>query len=133
MDELLIPAEPKAGKDTPETVFYIGTVTGWDITTGAVIKLDGQNSSMTKPFKVLQTSRPLYTNHRYLIMKQSGTYVVLGEIGMPTYWRRITNLTSVTTTASTSEIISKVNETVTKVNTVLACLREQGILYPPES
>lgn len=117
MDDLILtPTEEESG---PETTFYIGTVTAWNIETGAEIKLDGQDSAMTKRFKVLQCGRPLYTNRRYLIIKQSGTYIVGPEIGMPTRWAIIEDLAS---GASTSDI-------VTTVNNILKCMRNQGILY----
>jgi len=52
-------------------------------------------------------------------MKQSGTYIVLGEIGNPNSWKNITNLAD---SASTADIIAKVNE-------ILAWMRTQGILW----
>ena len=101
--------------------FFIGTVNNWTSADGAVIQLDGQASPSTKAYKVLQTSRPVYPGRRYLIMKQSGTYIVLGEIGMPTTWQRIA---TVDPSADLSTVIAR-------LKLVIVTLRNQGILYPP--
>lgn len=119
MDELILDPVPQEGTPNNSAEFYIGTVNTWNVASGATILLDGQAQATEKRYKVLQTSRPLQENKRYLIMKQSGTYIIIGEIGMPTYWRRISDLAS---GAATDDIVQKVNN-------ILAALREQGIIY----
>lgn len=119
MIEFLTHGEENAGFQAPETEFYLGTVTAWNNDTGVQIQLDGQDAPMTKRFKMMYMCRPLKVNARVVIMKQAGTYIVLGEIGLPNSWKSIPNLAS---SASTTDIINKINE-------LLAWLRTQGILW----
>lgn len=109
----------EAGTKPPETEWYLATVTAWSNAAGVEIRLDGDSSSMTKRYKMMQIPRPLSTGDRVLVMKQSGTYFVLGVIGYPHSWQRIADLPN---DASTADIIAK-------VNSILAWLRTQGILY----
>lgn len=118
MNEFLT-TEENAGVQAPDTEFYLGTVTAWSNDTGVEIQLDGQDSPMTKRFKMLQIPRPVHTGERVVIMKQSGTYIVLGVVGSPNSWQKIPDLAS---TASTTDIINK-------INAILAWLRTQGILW----
>ena len=118
MDEELI-TEQAAGAQPPETDFYLGTVTNWSNADGVQIQLDGQDQAMTKRFKMMQIPRPIHIGERVIVMKQAGTYVVLGVLGMPNSWRRIPDLA---TTATTADIIEK-------INAILAWLRTQGILW----
>lgn len=101
------------------TEFYLGTVRGWSNSAGVQIQLDGQNQAMEKRFKMMYMCRPLPVGARVVVMKQSGTYIVLGEIGLPNSYKRINDLTS---TATTADIIAKVNE-------VIAWMRTQGIFW----
>ena len=119
MNEFLTSTEETAGAQAPETEFYLGTATGWSNADGVQIKLDGQDQAMTKKFKMMYMCRPLKTNARVVVMKQSGTYIVLGEIGNPNSWKSIDDLAN---NASTADIISK-------FNSLLAWLRTQGILW----
>ena len=65
----------------PATVpeFYLGTVNTSD-SSGAEITLDGQSEPMEKRYKCLKTGQALSADARVMIVKLSGTYVVLGEI-----------------------------------------------------
>lgn len=119
MNEFLTTGEESAGAQAPETEFYLGTVTAWSNDTGVEIKLDGQDQAMTKRFKMMYMCRPLKVNSRVVVMKQSGTYIVLGEIGKPNSWKSLDDLAN---NASTADIISK-------INSLLAWLRTQGILW----
>ena len=119
MNEFLTSTDETAGFQAPETEFYLGTVVTWHNDTGVQIKLDGQDEAMTKRFKMMYMCRPLKVNSRVVIMKQSGTYIVLGEIGNPTSWKGIADLSS---NASTSDIINKIND-------LLSWLRTEGILW----
>ena len=120
MDEIIL--EPLPGNEgSSPAEFFLGEVTAWSVAEGASIKPDGQSSGSTKRYKIMRTSRPLVAGNRYLIMKQSGTYIVLGEVGMPTPWRAPADLAN---DAALSDVI-------TKINTILAGLRDQGIFYMP--
>ena len=111
------------GTGLPATVpeIYLGTVNNWNISTGVQITLDGQTDPMSKRYKQLLVSRPLPVGARVAIMKISGTYVVLGEIGNPKSYYHPENLAS---DASLSTVISM-------VNTILAALRGQGVIWNP--
>ena len=43
------------------------------------IKVDGDSAAMQKPYKFLQTGVTLASGDRVLVLKQSGTFVVLGK------------------------------------------------------
>lgn len=118
MSEFLT-AEETAGAKAPETEFFLATATAWSNAEGVQIKLDGQNQPMTKRFKMMYMCRPLKTNARVVVMKQSGTYIVLGEIGLPNSWQNLPDLAS---NASTTDIINK-------INAILAWMRTQGMLW----
>lgn len=67
--------------------FYLATMTGGTKDEGLTFTIDGQSSSTTKKYKLLLTGKePPRTGDRILVMKISGTYIVLGKIGMPGYW-----------------------------------------------
>lgn len=119
MNEFLTNGEENAGAQAPETEFYLGTVGSWSNSTGVEITLDGADAPMTKRYKMMLMCRPLRRGARVVVMKQSGTYIVLGEISLPNSWKSMTDLAS---SASTTDIINKINE-------LLAWLRTQGILW----
>ena len=52
-------------------------------------------------------------------MKQSGTYIVLGEVANPNRRKKIDDLPSSATTANI----------ITTVNSILSWMRTQGMLY----
>lgn len=60
------------------TEFYLATVTAWN-NSGAKIRLDGQDSAMTKAYKAI--CNPVEVGARVVVMKMSGTYVVIGKLG----------------------------------------------------
>lgn len=97
--------------------FFLGTVTSY-ATTGVGVRLDGQNAAMTKKYKMLRTGKPLVSGDRVVIMKMSGTYVVLGAVDAPVSKTYITDLA---TSASTGVI-------ALRFNSLLAALRAQGII-----
>lgn len=122
MDELILQDVPQEGTPANSAEFFLATVTRWSRDTGAELQIEGQDSPGTKRYKVMQTSRPLNAGGRYLCMKQSGTYIVLGELGMPTTRSSVGDLAS---TASLADVISK-------INFLLGVLRNQGIIYVPD-
>ena len=50
---------------------------------GVTIQLDGSDAPMEKNYKTLLNGRALAPGDRVAVLKQSGTYVVLGKIGAP--------------------------------------------------
>lgn len=117
MDELISPET--ASGEVHGAEFYLGTVGSWSNAEGVEITLDGQSAPMTKKYKMMLMCRPLKRGARVVVMKQSGTYIVLGEVSLPNSWTSISDLS---TGASTSTIAAKVNE-------ILAWMRTQGILW----
>lgn len=97
--------------------FLLGTVTAYS-SAGVKVRLDGQDEALTKRYKMLKTGKPLIGGDRVVIMKMSGTYVVLGSVDMPAAKNYITDLT---TSATTSTI-------ALRFNSLLAALRAQGII-----
>ena len=64
--------------------FYLATVTNWfPATSEAQIKLDGDDAKMTKKYKTACGS--VSVDSRVVVMKMSGTYVILGAINEATY------------------------------------------------
>lgn len=116
MDNLYNPA---AGDAAPETEFFLATVNSWSNATGVKFTLDGEDGPVQKGYKMMLMCRPLHVGARVVVMKQSGTYIVLGEISLPNSRQSLPDLPS---TASTADIISK-------VNSILAWMRTQGMLW----
>lgn len=106
-------------QNKPNAEFYLATMTGGTSTTGLKIKLDGDSNSSEKSYKMLKTGgEPPRTGDRVLVMKLSGTYVVLGKVGMPSSWWTQTTLA---TTATQSQIISKLNSVINMLINVGIC------------
>ena len=118
MDEEIIKEEKN------EAEFFLGQVISWGTTgdnTGVKIQLDGQDSPMTKRFKMMQMCRPLKVGSRVVVMKQSGTYIVLGEVSNPIGYYHPANLAS---TATLTEVIDR-------CNLILTIMRSAGIIWEP--
>lgn len=113
MDEVIV----QEGKNTAE--FYLGTVKAWSNAAGVQIQLDGQDSPMTKRYKMMLMCRPLKLGTRVVVMKHSGTYIVLGEISNPNSYREISTLATGATLAAT----------VTKVNEIINWMKTQGMAW----
>lgn len=59
--------------------FYLGTVTSWSWADKTVkIRLDGQDTAMSKSYKTM--CGMVNPGDRVIIMKHSGTYIVLGQL-----------------------------------------------------
>lgn len=108
MDEDIIREEKS------EAEFFLGTVKAWSNADGVQVQLDGQDSPMTKRYKMMLMCRPLKLNSRVVVMKHSGTYIVLGEISNPNSYKEISTLASGATLATT---VSKVNEIINWMKT----------------
>ncbi len=64
--------------------FLLGTVTEISNANGIRIQIDGQDEAMTKYYKMMLTGADAPSvNDRVVVMKQSGTYIILGKIGTP--------------------------------------------------
>ena len=64
--------------------FLLGTVTEVSQENGLRIRLDGQDAAMSKYYKMLNTGADAPgTGDRVVVMKHSGTYIVMGRIGTP--------------------------------------------------
>lgn len=64
--------------------FLLGTVTAVSSVNGLRVQLDGQAESMSKYYKMLLNGAGVpEVGSRVIIMKHSGTYVILGKIGVP--------------------------------------------------
>lgn len=62
--------------------FMLATIATADSAAGTVtMTLDGMTSAMQKSYKTLSGAWPLAAGDRVVVMKMSGTYVVLGKIG----------------------------------------------------
>lgn len=79
MDDLFLNSEEKLPATVPE--IFLGTVASAN-SSGVEITLDGESEPMQKRFKVLKTGQALSANARVMVVKISGTYVVLGEISV---------------------------------------------------
>lgn len=99
--------------------FYLATMTAGAKDVGLKIRLDGDSNGSTKSYKILLTGRePPRNGDRVLVIKLSGTYVVLGKVGMPASWWTQTQLS---TSATQSQIITKVNSLVKMLIDVGVC------------
>ena len=64
--------------------FLLGTVTAVSNANGIRIQIDGQDEPMTKYYKLMLTGADAPSvDDRVVVMKQSGTYIILGKIGTP--------------------------------------------------
>lgn len=122
MTDLILEDVPQAGEKPQTAEFYLGTVITWGSATGVQIQLDGQSEAMTKRYKMLQVCRPLKSGTRVVVMKQSGTYIVLGEVSLPTSYYHPADLAAGATLANV----------IKRCNLILDILRNAGIIWPPE-
>lgn len=125
MDELINiePSEEQIKKDLPASVpeIYLGTVYGWNASGGILIKFDGQTEPTTKRYKMLNVSHAPKAGDRVLVLKLSGTYIVLGDIALPQPYYSFADLPNDATLATV----------IMRVNSISAMLRSVGILWPP--
>lgn len=64
------------------TDFYLATIATADAAAGtATIVLDGMTEPSEKAYKALGSAWPLAADDRVVLLKQSGTYLILGRIG----------------------------------------------------
>lgn len=119
MDEFILGPNEEAGREKNYAEFFLATVVSWQNATGVIVKLDGMDSAMTKPFKMMLMCRPLPVGARVVVMKQSGTYIVLGEVSLPNSRKKMDNLAAGADLATT----------VSKVNEIINWMVTQGMCY----
>lgn len=107
MDEYL--DQEQAGAAPAESELLLATVKSWSRVDGVIIQLDGDDQPLQKAYKQIMAARTLVAGSRVVVLKTSGTYIVLGQIGLPFGVYRPTKLASGATTA---QIISKINELI---------------------
>lgn len=71
-------------QDQPQdqTDFFLATVSAVDNTKGMKIIPDGQSTAMQKWYKILCTGKVAAVGDRVVVMRNSGTCIVLGKIGV---------------------------------------------------
>lgn len=79
MDEFNLVDAPKELNKAPETEFYIATVSSVS-SSGVKLLFAGESTAANKYYKRLGSAN-VSQGQRVVVMKQSGTYVVLGNIG----------------------------------------------------
>lgn len=108
MDEDITIKDDNRGK----AEFYLATVTDWyPSTREAQIILDGDDSKMTKRYKT--ACGAVTVNSRVVVMKQSGTYVILGMLDAES-----SNAVEITT--NSSDIFSSIASGFTVSNPMFA-------------
>ena len=76
----MMPTPATLGHGALATEFCLATVTAYDADEGVKFQIDGQPAGMQKNYKTLMLGRALSVGARIVVMKQSGTYIVIGEI-----------------------------------------------------
>lgn len=70
------------GKGIQQSEFLLATIVTADGSAGtATILLDGMTAANVKPYKALVSAWPLAQGDRVVVMKLSGTYLIVGKIG----------------------------------------------------
>lgn len=77
MDELML--ELPFGNSSSNPTLLLATI-GSVSSSGITLKFAGQSEANQKLYKRLITGQALYSGDRVLVVKMSGTYVVLGKI-----------------------------------------------------
>lgn len=60
---------------------YLATIGAWSSSAGATLIFDGQETFTTKRYKRLVNGATPAAGDRVLVLKMSGTYIILGKIG----------------------------------------------------
>lgn len=77
MDELTLELTTGSSSSTP--TLLLATIASVS-SSGITLKFAGQSEANQKLYKRLITGQALYSGDRVLVVKMSGTYVVLGKI-----------------------------------------------------
>lgn len=76
MDDILLPKE----LEMPSSAELLLATVDSGNSSGVTLVFDGQSSASQKRYRILQTGAILYAGDRVVVMKHSGTYVVLGAV-----------------------------------------------------
>lgn len=99
MDDFTLVDAPQKLSKAPETEFYLATVAGVS-SSGARLLFAGESNATSKYYKCLDSAN-VSTGDRVVVMKQSGTYIVLGGIsGSSEETTVITSLAQIATAKS---------------------------------
>lgn len=112
MDEFILTEETGAGPGNHDVELYLATVN--DITAeGATLIFDGATEATTKRFKSLRTGRgSAWAGQRVVVMKQSGTYIILGMLtGRDGY----VNINKLQSNAALTTVVSRLNDLITEL------------------
>lgn len=118
MDEILLPeliGETSSAELLLATVYAVDSV-------GIRLIFDGQTAASQKKYRVLQTGAVIYAGDRVVVMKQSGTYVVLGAIKPG---RGLWSASAITDVLTASSIFTVTSGSFAKCGN-LACLNVTG-------
>ena len=112
MDEFILTEETGAGPGNHDVELYLATVN--DITAeGATLIFDGATEATPKRFKSLRTGRgSAWAGQRVVVMKQSGTYIILGMLtGRDGY----VNINKLQSNAALTTVVSRLNDLITEL------------------
>lgn len=118
MNDFILDDAPETGTGNHEAEFYLATV--GDLTSsGVTLIFDGQTEPTTKRFKCLASGRGSpFAGQRVVVMKQSGTYIVLGMLTSGQLYTNVNKLASGSSLATT----------ITRFNSLISALVNKGII-----
>lgn len=112
MDEFILTEETGAGPGNHDAEFYLATI-GDTNSSGSTLIFDGTTTATTKRYKNLRTGRgSAWAGQRVVVMKQSGTYIILG---MLTNYEGYVNINKLSSSASLADVISRLNSLITEL------------------
>ena len=79
MGDLVLQTVEKAGTEAQPVELRLATVANYNSTNGSTLIFDGETEATTKRYKRLYSYSGA-SNHRVLVAKISGTYIILGRI-----------------------------------------------------
>lgn len=114
----MITAPVSAGTAAHNADFYLATISSVSAS-GARLLFDGSTEPTQKQYKCLGTPAALNIGDRVVVLKQSGTYVILGRIAAPLQPQTISDLPAGSDQAA---ILSAFNQ-------LLGALRDLRMIY----
>lgn len=75
----LVTKETTAGKTPQPIELRLATVVNYNSSSGSTLLFDGESTATTKRYKRLYSYSGA-ANHRVLVAKISGTYIILGRV-----------------------------------------------------
>lgn len=112
---------PEQTGERANAEFYLATMTSGSAA-GLKIQIDGDSEGSEKSYKILKTGgEPPRSGDRVLVVKMSGTYIVLGKIGLPSNWWTMSTLNISSTSTTTQQIVNKINSIINMLINVGIC------------